>query len=167
MGDFQLDEVDRGILYILQRDSRNTTAQEIADHAGVSPSTVRNRIERLEESGIIRGYHPEIDYEAADLPLHVLLVCTAKATEREELVDKVLEVHGVVNVREMLTGARNIHVEVVATSTSDVTRITDAIHNLGLIIESSEIVKRQHVQPFNHFFLDVAWSDSVDEALEE
>jgi DNA-binding Lrp family transcriptional regulator len=147
----ELDDVDRGVLYMLQREARNTTAREIADTVGVSPSTVRNRIDRLEADGVIRGYHPEIDYEAANLPLRVLFVCTAPATGRTELATEVLEVQGVVDMREMMTGRRNVHVEVVGTSTSDITRIADAIHELGLKIESSELVKRQTTQPFNHF----------------
>lgn len=147
----ELDDVDRGILYLLQREARTTTTKEIADMVGVSPSTVRNRIDQLESSGVIRGYHPEIDYEAAGLPLQVLFICTAPATERSELAQKVLEVRGVIELREMTTGRRNIHVEVVGTSTADITRITDAIHELGLEIETTELVKQRRIQPFNHF----------------
>lgn len=147
----ELDNIDRGILYLLQREARNTTTQEIADVVGVSPSTVRNRINQLESSGVIRGYHPEIDYEAAGLPLQVLFICTAPATERSELAQKVLEVRGVIELREMTTGRRNIHIEVVGTSTADITRITDAIHELGLEIETTELVKKRRTQPFNHF----------------
>jgi DNA-binding Lrp family transcriptional regulator len=73
----ELDNVDRGILHELQVDARNRTAQEIADKVDVSASTVRNRIEELEADGIIEGYHPKIDYEAADLPLQILFVCSA------------------------------------------------------------------------------------------
>lgn len=50
-----LDDVDRSILYMLQQDARNSTAQDIADRAGVSASTVRNRIDQLEADGIIEG----------------------------------------------------------------------------------------------------------------
>ena len=147
----ELDEVDRGILFMLQREARETTAQEIADTVGVSPSTVRNRIEQLETDGIIRGYHPEIDYEAANLPLRVLFVCTAPAAERSQLAEGVMDIKGVVDIREMMTGRRNIHVEVVATDTTDISRISDAIHELGLQIESSELMKKRIMQPFNHF----------------
>ena len=146
-----LDNVDQGILYHLQRDARNTTTEEIAETVGVSASTVRNRISQLEEDGIIKGYHPEIDYEAANLPLSVLFVCTAPATEQAEFVQKILAVQGVVDVREMLVGKRNIYVEVVGTSTKDITRITDTLHDAGLTIESSEIIRERHIQPFNHF----------------
>lgn len=105
----------------------------------------------MEAGGVIVGYHPEIDYEAADLPLQVIFVATAPPTERSRYVEKLLDIKGVVDVRETLTGRRNIYVEVVGTSTTDITRMTDAIHELGLEIESSEIMKQREVQPFNHF----------------
>uniref|UniRef100_UPI00300F18E3 Lrp/AsnC family transcriptional regulator n=1 Tax=Haladaptatus sp. ZSTT2 TaxID=3120515 RepID=UPI00300F18E3 len=148
-----LDDVDRSILYMLQRDARNTTAQQIADRAGVSASTVRNRIDQLEADGIIKGYHPEIDYEAANLPLQVTFIVSVPPTVLEEYSTKLRGIQGVIDVREMLTGRRNLHVDVVGTSSGDLTRITDSIHNIGGEIESSEVMRKRHVQPFNHFFL--------------
>ncbi|KZN22564.1 transcriptional regulator [Haladaptatus sp. R4] len=146
-----LDNVDRGILYHLQRDARNTTTQEIAETVGTSASTVRNRIEALEEDGIIKGYHPEIDYEAANLPLRIQFVCTATPTKRAEYVREILEIQGVIDVREMLVGRQNIYVEAVGTSTKDITRITDVLHEMGLTVESAEMMRKRHIQPFNHF----------------
>lgn len=148
-----LDDVDRSILYMLQQDARNSTAQDIADRAGVSASTVRNRIDQLEADGIIEGYHPEINYEAANLPLQVTFVISASPMKLEAYSESLRGIQGVIDVREMLTGRRNLHVDVVGTSTTDLTRITDAIHELGVEIESSEMMRRRHVQPFNHFFL--------------
>lgn len=159
-----LDNVDRGILHLLQLDARNTTAQEIGDRTGVSPSTVRNRIERLEEGGVIRGYRPQIDYESADLPLQVLFVITAPPADRSEVVEDLLDIKGVVDVRETLTGRRNLYVEVVGTTTTDITRMTDSIHDLGLEIESSDILKQHRSQPFNHFHYE---GDLVGEDVDE
>jgi DNA-binding Lrp family transcriptional regulator len=138
---------------LLQRDARNTTAQEIGDRAGVSASTVRNRIDQLEQDDIIKGYHPEIDYEAANLPLQVTFVISAAPTKLKQYSADIRAIQGVIDVREMLTGRRNIHVDVVGTSTKDITRITDAIHDIGAEIESSEMMRQRHIQPFNHFFL--------------
>ena len=166
----QLDNVDRGILYMLQLDARNTTSQEIADKVGVSASTIRNRIERLEDDGVVKGYHPEIDYERANLPFRVMFVVTAPATERSEIVEKLMDVQGVVDVREMLTGRRNIHVEVVGQTTEDIVRITDAIHEMGVDVESSEIMKQRRQQPFNHFYFSEALAEAQaqeDEQSEE
>ena len=154
-----LDNVDRGILYMLQKDARNTTSEDIADKTGVSASTIRNRFDRLEGDGIIKGYHPEIDYEAANLPLRVMFIITAPPKRRSDIVNKLLDIQGVVDVREMITGNRNIQTEVVGRDTSDIVRITDAIHDLGVEVDSSEIMKRRRVQPFNHFY----FSEAVDD----
>jgi DNA-binding Lrp family transcriptional regulator len=151
-----LDDIDRSILYLLQRDARDTTAETMADKVGVSASTIRNRIDKLEADGIIKGYHPEIDYEAANLPLQITFIISAPPAELQEYSDQIREIQGVIDVREMLTGRRNIHVDVVGTSTREITRITDAIHDIGVEIESSEMLRRRHVQPFNHFFLQGA-----------
>jgi DNA-binding Lrp family transcriptional regulator len=148
-----LDDTDRSILYLLQQDARGMTAEEMSKKVGVSASTVRNRINSLEDDGIIKGYHPEIDYEAANIPLQITFVISAPPAQLQTYSKKVREVQGVIDVREMLTGRRNIHVDVVGTSTSEITRITDAIHDIGVEIESSEMMRERHVQPFNHFFL--------------
>ncbi|WP_227378402.1 Lrp/AsnC family transcriptional regulator [Haladaptatus halobius] len=158
-----LDNVDRGILYHLQRDARNTTTQEIAETVGTSASTVRNRIEALENDEIIKGYHPEIDYEAANLPLRVQFVCTAPPVERAEYVDQVLDVQGVIDVREMLVGRQNIYIEAVGTSTQDITRITDVLHEMDLTVESAEMMRKRYRQPFDYFY----FSDEIIEETQE
>jgi Lrp/AsnC family leucine-responsive transcriptional regulator len=55
-------------------------------------------------------------------------------------------------VRETLTGHRNLYVEAVGTGTADTARISDEMHELGVSVESSEILRQRRVQPFNHFF---------------
>ena len=50
-----MDDLDREILTILRRDSR-TPYTEIADHVGTSEGTVRNRVERLVDEGIIERF---------------------------------------------------------------------------------------------------------------
>ncbi|MFC7046155.1 Lrp/AsnC family transcriptional regulator [Halobacteriaceae archaeon GCM10025711] len=146
--EYVLDDIDRGILYELQQDARNTTAQEIADAVDVSPSTVRNRIANLEDNDIIEGYHPKINYERAGFALRVLFVGTAPPKNRDSLAKACLKVAGVVDVREMLTSRRNLYIEAVATSTSDLTAITQELIDLDIEILSSEIISSQYSQPF-------------------
>ena len=50
-----MDDLDRRILNILRRDAR-TPYTEIADRVGTSEGTVRNRVERLSEDGIIERF---------------------------------------------------------------------------------------------------------------
>ena len=155
MEPIQLDDVDRGILHALQEDARNATADEMAEQVGVSASTVRNRIGRLEEAGVIRGYHPEIDYGRANFQLFALIVCRAATSARKELVEQILEFDGVVTVRELLTGVDNLHVQTVATDSDDMDETVGRIDELDLEIVSTELIKRDHRQPFDHFGVEV------------
>ncbi|AGB36632.1 Lrp/AsnC family transcriptional regulator [Natronococcus occultus] len=50
-----MDELDRQILDTLRRDAR-TPYTEIADEVGTSEGTVRNRVERMMEEGVIERF---------------------------------------------------------------------------------------------------------------
>ena len=55
-----LDAIDRRILAELQEDGRMTNV-ELARRAGISAPPCLRRVRRLEEAGIIRGYHADTD----------------------------------------------------------------------------------------------------------
>ncbi|WP_129116713.1 Lrp/AsnC family transcriptional regulator [Halegenticoccus tardaugens] len=93
-GTLVLDDVDRTILYELQRDARRTTHEEISATAGVSQSTVRNRIVALEEAGVIKAYSSELDYERAGFALQVQFVCTASMETRHQAAQNAVNNHG-------------------------------------------------------------------------
>lgn len=154
----ELDDVDRGILHLLQVDARNNTTAEMAEQVDVSATTVSNRIRQMEDEDIIDGYAPKINYRKVNLPLHVLFVCTAPVAEQDDLATQALDVFGVVDVQEMLRGTRNVHVEAVSRNLEETEQTTQALDDLGLEIETSEIIKRQRTRPFDHF-----GSDQTDE----
>jgi DNA-binding Lrp family transcriptional regulator len=56
----ELDGIDRRILDELQQDGRMTNV-ELARRAGISAPPCLRRVRRLEEAGIIRGYHADTD----------------------------------------------------------------------------------------------------------
>ncbi len=58
--DTDLDAIDRRILSELQEDGRITNV-ELARRAGISAPPCLRRVRRLEEDGIIRGYHADTD----------------------------------------------------------------------------------------------------------
>ena len=64
----QLDEINLRLLAELEHDPRSRTT-ELARRLGVSAPTVRERIARLEESGVIRGDRLELDPAALGLPV--------------------------------------------------------------------------------------------------
>ncbi len=56
----RLDPIDRKILSELQADGRMTNV-ELAKRVGISAPPCLRRVRTLEESGLIRGYHADVD----------------------------------------------------------------------------------------------------------
>jgi Lrp/AsnC family leucine-responsive transcriptional regulator len=95
------------------------------------PATVRTRLNKLESSGIVRGYHIDIDYDLAGYPLYTKIICTAPIPRRDELADRAREVRGVTAVREIMTGERNVYVNAIGTDHDDLNRISKDLDELG------------------------------------
>jgi Lrp/AsnC family leucine-responsive transcriptional regulator len=55
-----IDEMDRRILSLLQQDARLPNA-EIARRVGMAPSATLERLRKLEERGVIKGYEVRLD----------------------------------------------------------------------------------------------------------
>lgn len=64
-----LDRTDRRILEALQSDARLTLA-ELADRVALSPSPCWRRVQMLEQSGFITGYHARLDRRRIGLDVH-------------------------------------------------------------------------------------------------
>lgn len=148
---YRVDEIDRRILYHLARDARGVSAPDIADEVDVSAGTIRNRIRQLEDSGIIRGYHADVDYERVEGRIVNLFMTNVPIPERERLARTVLSVSGVVNVRELMSGRENLQITAVGSDTNDITRIAREISELGIDIEDEALVQREYFHPFHQF----------------
>ncbi|CAL9370704.1 HTH-type transcriptional regulator LrpC [Streptomyces sp. enrichment culture] len=68
MTEYSPDATDWRILDVLQRDGRASYA-ELARAVSMSASAVTERVRRLEEAGIIRGYAAVVDPERIGLPV--------------------------------------------------------------------------------------------------
>jgi len=147
----RLDDIDRRILYGLMQDARHTSAADIADEVSVSGATVRNRIARLEENGIIEGYHPTVNFERADDSLLNLFLCHVKFDEIERVVAQLGTIPSVVSVRELMGGQTNLHVLVVGEDTGDLRQIGQEISGYGVEIKDEFLVQRQIQFPYSPF----------------
>jgi Lrp/AsnC family transcriptional regulator, leucine-responsive regulatory protein len=98
-----LDHLSRRIAQILALDGR-ASYQAIADEIGLSRPAVMERVKRLEEAGLIRGYHARLDRGKAGFPVTAFVAIRYPVTERagdepivQQLIDNphVLECHHV------------------------------------------------------------------------
>jgi Lrp/AsnC family leucine-responsive transcriptional regulator len=96
------DEIDLQILQLLQENARIANA-EIARRVGLAPSAVFQRVRKLEDSGVIRGYHARLCPVALEQGLLAfVLIRTGEGARAKETaamladIPEVLEVHRVV-----------------------------------------------------------------------
>jgi Lrp/AsnC family leucine-responsive transcriptional regulator len=67
-----LDPTNRQLIEALQADARLSLA-ELGRRVGLTPPAVGERLARLEETGVVRGYHADIDPRALGYELSVIL----------------------------------------------------------------------------------------------
>ncbi len=70
-----LDELDAQLLRLLVQDGRRSYT-DLARDTGLSTSAVHQRVRRLEQRGVIRGYGAVVDFEAIGLPLTAFVSVT-------------------------------------------------------------------------------------------
>ncbi|MBO0868374.1 MAG: Lrp/AsnC family transcriptional regulator [Micromonosporaceae bacterium] len=63
-----MEETDQAIVAALSADGR-LSYTDLADKVGLSVSAVHQRVRRLEQRGVIRGYAARLDHEAVGLSL--------------------------------------------------------------------------------------------------
>jgi DNA-binding Lrp family transcriptional regulator len=80
-----LDRIDFEILSALQQDGRLSN-KELAAHVDLAPSSCLERVRKLRERGVIRGYHAEVDPAALGIRLQALIAVRLQKHSRE-LVD--------------------------------------------------------------------------------
>jgi DNA-binding Lrp family transcriptional regulator len=98
-----VDDVDRAILSELSRNARLSNV-ELADRVKLTPSPCLRRVRALEESGVIRGYHAEIDPAALErgFEVSVLVELTRKDKETVTAFEAgIEEIDAVVECRRM------------------------------------------------------------------
>lgn len=63
-----MEEIDRSIVAVLAADGR-CSFTDLAEKVGLSVSAAHQRVRRLEQRGVIRGYTARVDHEALGLRL--------------------------------------------------------------------------------------------------
>lgn len=96
-----VDEIDQAILAILERDARISNV-DLADQVGLTPGPCLRRVQRLETTGVIRGYRADLDPHALGRGFEVILDVELTGFDRESVLrfeealsafDEVIEMH--------------------------------------------------------------------------
>nr|WP_170680909.1 Lrp/AsnC family transcriptional regulator [uncultured Ruegeria sp.] len=80
----RLDEIDRKILAELQADGRMTNV-ELAKRVGISAPPCLRRVRTLEESGLIHGYHADVNARELGFEVQVFAMVGLESQAESEL----------------------------------------------------------------------------------
>src|ERR1700761_5043576 len=114
MTEASLDDTDRRLLRLLQGDGRITN-QELAKRANLSPAAAHERVRKLRERGVIRGYTVELDPQKVERALLVFVEVVLDRTSTDLFdafasavlrVPEVIECHMVAGGFDYLIKAR-------------------------------------------------------------
>ena len=96
-----LDDIDITILEILQKEGR-TRRNELAELVGLSLPAASERLRKLEEAGIITGYHAKLDHKLLGKDITAFVLVTMDSSkhfsafvEHVNTTDDILECHGI------------------------------------------------------------------------
>jgi DNA-binding Lrp family transcriptional regulator len=116
MSQIRFDAIDLHILRTLQGDGRVTNV-DLAEQVGLTAPPCLRRVRGLEEAGVIRGYHADLDAAALGYTITVFAMVSLKSQAEADLRAFEDHVAKLPEVREcyMLNGEIDFIIKVVAT----------------------------------------------------
>ena len=121
----KLTDTDQQLLSLLRENARATTA-DIARKLGLSRTTVQNRIARLEQQGVIRGYTVRIDDELERNRIRAHILITLRPKQMTAVV-KALQAMHEVRVLYSISGGHDLIALATTTSVGEMDVLTDRI----------------------------------------
>ena len=138
------DPLNRRILGELQLNPR-LTMTELGRRVGLSSPAVTERVRRLEESGVIRGYRLDVDPAALGLPMSAFIRVKPNAGQLPRVIDVATEIPEVIECHRV-TGEDCLIIRVHLPSIDQLDRVLDAFLEFGntttSIVQSSPVPRR-------------------------
>jgi len=112
----ELDDTDRAILRALQENAR-TPFSEIARRIDMSSATVHDRVKRMEEADVIRGYHADVNPKAVGYGISAIVGLRVEQGREDETLDLLKSIDGVQEIT-LTTGEWDLVMRVYAPDTA-------------------------------------------------
>jgi Lrp/AsnC family transcriptional regulator for asnA, asnC and gidA len=113
----ELDDTDRAILRALQEDAR-TPFSQIARDIGMSSATVHDRVNRLQDAGVIEGYHTKVNPKAVGYGISAIVGLRVEQGREMDTLERLAEIGGVQEVH-LTTGEWDVMMRVYAADADD------------------------------------------------
>lgn len=134
-----VDSLDARLLSMFADEPR-MAVMEASRRLGVARGTVQARLDRLERSGVVRGWGPDLDPDALGFPVTAFITLEIRQGAGHDpvgahlaLIPEVVEAHTV-------TGPGDLWCRVVARSNADLQRVLDAVVSYPGIERSATMI---------------------------
>lgn len=124
-----IDSLNWQILESLQKNARQSFA-EIGRKVGLTSPAVAERVKKMEDSGIIKGYKAQVSYHKTGHQLKAVITLRAFMGRLKPFLEKVREFKEVINCYR-ITGNENIIMEVVLYDQSHLEEFIDKLITYG------------------------------------
>ncbi len=142
-----MDSTDRKILALLQKNAR-MTVKELAGKVSLSAPSVAARIQKMEDTGVISGYHAVINAEMAGYPIRAFIQVQVKVKRRADFFKHVKRRREVMACH-CITGDYDMLIEGVFPRTRDISSFVESLQEFGetkTYIVFSEIIEHRGLQ---------------------
>ncbi len=82
----RLDRTFERIIALLQKNARLSN-KELASHIGLAPSSCLDRVRSLQEAGVFKGFHADVDPKALGIDLQAMIAIRLNRHSRDSLED--------------------------------------------------------------------------------
>lgn len=106
-----VDYIDKQIIDVLYKNSRMSFA-DIGRKIHLSPSSVRERVQKLKDLQVIKSYALKLDHSKLGFGLEVFIILKLFSGKLKVFISKVHEFHEIEEVYR-ITGSQNIHMKVI------------------------------------------------------
>ncbi len=134
-----MDQLDRNLLDLFAAEPR-VGVLEASRRLGVARGTVQARLDRLQASGVVTGWGPDLDPAALGFPVTAFLTLEIRQGRGHGLVAEHLARIPEVIEAHTTTGAGDMWCRVVARSNTDLQRVIDAVLADEGIVRSSTVI---------------------------
>lgn len=122
----KIDALDAALLKELAADPR-APILELAARLRIARNTVQARMKRLESSGAVRGYPPDVDLQAIGFAVHAFLGIELDQNKMDGIVAALRDFPNVLEVHAT-TGRSDLLVRIAAQSQQDLLGIIQRVH---------------------------------------
>ena len=154
-----LDETGWHLLQELQQNAR-LSYTELGQKVGLTLPAVAERVRKLEEAGIITGYHAEVNLAKLGIP--VMAIVHLQAIGGQSCRNAVAEISEIAEVLECyrVTGSDSIVVKAVATSLDHLARVIDQLSLFG--VPATSILRAKPIKRHTIAHEILEWEEGDD-----